>query len=83
MFMEGVEMQKATLIRASKSIVAVFVVNGVFYAFYRIAGVHLQLPPSVFAIGCVILGLLVLAICRKVLDGRTKGGTRGDSAVSD
>ena len=55
-------MEKATFIRALKTIIAVLLVNGVFYAFYRIAAPRLS--PALFTLGCVILVLVVVAICR-------------------
>lgn len=59
-------MQKAGLVRTLKTIVAVLLVNGVFYAFYRIAAIHLQLSQAVFTVGCVALSLVVVAICRRI-----------------
>ena len=56
-------MQNTGLVRALKAIVTVLLMNGVFYAYYRIAAIRLS--SSLFAVGCVILVLVMVAICRK------------------
>ena len=45
--------------RISKIVLAVLLVNGLFYTYYKIAWDRMELSPPVFAVGCVVLLLVV------------------------
>lgn len=63
--MGEVPVQRTTLVGIFKTVVAVLLINGVFYAYYRIATFHLHLSGVLFAAGCAMPFLAVIAVLRK------------------
>jgi hypothetical protein len=63
--MREVPAKRTTLFGIFQTVVAVLLINGVFYAYYRIATFQLHLSEIPFGVGCVVLFLIVVAVFRK------------------
>ena len=75
----------ATLVRVLKPIVFVLLINGIFFAYYKIAGIHLRLSLPLYMGGCMVLLLVTLAVVRKYRQSTmpTRSETEDEHVLED